>query len=151
METTSLNGREILKNDVIIHFLGTLDELNSHIGLIKALLLYDDARQFLEQIQKTLMKLMSHVFDPVNEKYFLNEDELNILKIETVRIKNNIPVLHQFIIPGRNVTEAQIHIARTITRRAERFFIPVNELLSPNTGIFLNLLSDYLFTLSQQV
>ena len=150
-ETTVLSGKKISKDDALVHFLGTVDELNSHLGLVKTLLPDKETRQFLEQIQKNLMKLMSHVYNNKNEEYFFCEDDVSVLEKEIEKLKNKLPELTGFVIPGRNTTEAQIHITRTITRRAERMFIPVSEQLSPNAGIYLNKLSDYLFILLQQI
>jgi len=148
-ETKLLNGRTVSKNSPEIHLIGAVDELNSHLGLVKALL-NDDNRQFMEETQKNLMKLMSHVSDTKNEKYFFTEEENIRLEKETEKLTAALPKRAQFVIPGRNVIEAQIHIARTIARRAERLFTAVNEndLLCPNTGVYLNKLSGYLFVLA---
>jgi len=65
--TTLLNGRRVSKNDPLIHLSGSVDELNSHLGLVKALPVGDDVRKFIEEIQKNLMKLMSYVSDVGND------------------------------------------------------------------------------------
>ena len=152
-ETSLLNGQNIFKSDDIIHFIGTADELNSHLGLIKALLSDKESKQFLEEVQKNIMRIMSHASDPSNEKYFLSGDESAVLEKETDKISAKLPELSQFILPGRCVTEAQIHITRTIARRAERLFMAVNsaQTFCLQTGVYLNKLSDYLFALSRLV
>jgi cob(I)alamin adenosyltransferase len=149
--TTLLNGQRVSKNDLLIHFIGTTDELNSHLGLVKALLDSGDTRRFIEEIQKNLMKLMSHVSDSKNEIYIFTGEEPAGLEKETERLKAMLPALTQFVIPGRDAVDAQIHIARTVARRAERLFAAVIEKqsFSPNAGVFLNKLSDYLFVLTQ--
>jgi len=149
--TALLNGQKVSKNDIIIHFCGTADELNSHLGLVKALLDEMDTRRFIEEIQKNLMKLMSHVSDVSDDKYVFSEKETACLQKEIDRLTGLLPGLSQFVLPGRDVIEAQIHIARTVARRAERFFAAVNEKqpLCANAGVYLNKLSDYLFVLSQ--
>jgi cob(I)alamin adenosyltransferase len=151
METTLLNGRRVSKNDPIIHFTGSADELNSHLGLVKALLNDKDTRQFIEEIQKNLMKLMSYVSDTGNEEYAFTEKEPACLEKESERLTALVPKNSQFVLPGRDVTEAQIHIARTAARRAERLFAALNEQrpLCRNMGVYLNKLSYYLFVLSQ--
>jgi ATP:cob(I)alamin adenosyltransferase len=149
--TTLLNGQRVSKNDILIHFTGAVDELNSHLGLVKALHGGCDIRKFVEEIQKKLMKLMSHVSDSKNEKYNFSEKEPAELEKETESLKALLPELTQFVLPGRDVVDAQIHIARTVARRAERLFAAANEKqpLCPNAGVYLNKLSGYLFVLSQ--
>jgi len=150
-ETKLLNGRTVSKNDPIIHFLGAADELNSHLGLVKALLDGKDDRLFIEDIQKNIMKLMSHVSDAENKKYVFSEKENALLNNEIERLSAMLPKRSQFLIPGRDVVEAQINIARTVARKAERLFAAVNEQcpLCGEAGVYLNKLSSYLFVLSQ--
>ncbi|MDR1840291.1 MAG: cob(I)yrinic acid a,c-diamide adenosyltransferase [Treponema sp.] len=151
-ETSVLSGRKVSKNDPIIHFIGACDELNSHLGLVKVMFSGEDARQsFIEEIQKKLMKLMSHACDTTNEKYFFTEDEVSVLEKEIDKLSQKL-AKHDFVLPGRNITEAQIHIARAVARRAERLFFAANEKqqLCPKAGAYLNRLSGYLFVLSQQ-
>jgi ATP:cob(I)alamin adenosyltransferase len=150
-ETSNLNGQRVSKNDISIHLEGTLDELNSHLGLIKAMLPDEDARQFLEEKQKKLMKLMAHVSDNADSKYFFSGDEVEVLEREIDRLSENLPEKFQLVIPGKSIMEANIHIARTVARRAERLLAAVSEerALCQNSCAYLNRLSDYLFVLSQ--
>jgi cob(I)alamin adenosyltransferase len=150
--TSTLGGQKVSKNDILIHFIGAADEFNSYLGLIKAMLSNHSAQQFIEEIQKNLMKIMSHVSDTANDKYIFPEDEVNNLEKEIDRLSEKLPQKFQFVLPGYNVVEAQIHIARTIARKAERLFFAVNEKqpLCSNAGVYLNRLSDYLFALAQQ-
>ena len=144
-----------LKNSAVFHFIGTTDELNSHLGLVKAMLLNKNTSQavyhFIEKIQKNLMKLMSHASDIKNDKFFFSESEVMELKKEIDILMETLPRLTGFVLPGRNIMEAQIHIARSIARRAERLFYHANEeqVLCPRAAEYLNKLSDYLFALSQ--
>jgi len=151
-ETSGLNGQRMSKNSLLIHFIGTVDELNAHLGLVKALLSNGEDCQFIESIQKKLIKLMAHASDSSDGKYFFSEEEVKILEREIDRFLANTQENFQLVLPGKNTTEAQIHIARTVARRAERLFTAVNEeqALCPNAGAFLNRLSDYLFVLSLQ-
>lgn len=156
-KTVTLSGRSVSKNSCLIHLLGTVDELNSHLGLVKAMLADTKTRmpdcRFVESIQKNLMKLMSHVSDEKESKYFFSKDDVTILEKEIDALSERIPKSNKFVMPGTSITEAQIQIARTTARRAERFFTSAAEEqpLCPNVGAYLNRLSDYLFVLSQQV
>lgn len=172
-ETSCLDGHRVSKNDNIIHFIGTLDELNSHLGLIKSMLLNDNTWQFtwksacgfIDKVQKNLMKIMSNIsvihddkaensfpLEILNEKYLLSDTDIKIMEKEIDRLSGNIPEQHGLVIPGSNIIEAQIHIARTVARRAERLCFAVNEKqrLNPAICAYINRLSDYLFVLSQQ-
>jgi len=160
-DTFDHSGKKSSKNDNVIHFLGTLDELNAHLGLVKAMLSNEDSWQFawkaacihIEKIQRNLIKLMALVSSAPGEsiKYSLSDTDIQILEKEIDRLTTNVPKKNELIIPGKNIIEAQIQIARTIARRAERLFFAVKEKqLCPKTGVYLNRLSDYLFILSQQ-
>jgi len=150
-ETCVLNGKKVSKNDILIHFLGETDELNSRLGLVKAMHPDGGIRRFIEEIQKKIMKLMSHISDIENEKYFFTEDEIAVLENEIDKLSEKINKPLQFVIPGKDIPEAQIHLARTAARKTERMFFAVNEQYSlcQKTGAYLNRLSDYLFVLSQ--
>jgi cob(I)alamin adenosyltransferase len=159
-ETSDLNGQRVSKNSCLINLLGTLDELNCYLGLTKSMLSNDNAWQFagktacnyIERIQKNMMKMMSHISDKKSEKYLFSDVEVTSLEKEIDRLSRNLPKQHEIIIPGKNIIEAQIQITRTITRRAERLFFAAKEehSLCPKAGVYLNRLSDYLFVLSQQ-
>jgi cob(I)alamin adenosyltransferase len=159
-ETTDLSGNKMSKNNVAVHLVGAIDELNSHLGLIKAMLSHDETWQFtwqyackfIERTQRNLMKLMSHVSDCVNEKYWFCETEVIELDKEISRLQRNLPKNYKFVLPGANVLEAQIQIGRTVARRTERLFAAANEeyKLCAKAGAYINKLSDYLYFLSQQ-
>jgi len=160
-ETTDLSGQKLPKNDIRIHLIGTLDELNSYLGLIKAMLLHDETWQFawktagncIGKTQKCLMRMMAHISDNKNEKNFCAESDVIALEKEIDRMYDCIKNHHELIIPGKNIIEAQIQVARTVARRAERYFFTVDKNKYPLCkiyGVYLNRLSDYLFVLSQQ-
>ena len=146
------NKQKVSKNTRTLHLIGTLDELNCHLGLIKAML---SNNNYIEVIQKNLMKIMSHVSDRKNQKYLFSKAELVCIETEIERLSKNLPDQTGFIIPGKSIIEAQIHIARTAARKAERYFYAVNEEYSPADELcqescnYLNRLSDYLFVLSR--
>jgi cob(I)alamin adenosyltransferase len=154
-QTFTLTGEKLPKTDPLFHFEGATDELNSHLGMIKAMLSNDDAapeqpRKFLEEIQKNIMKITAHAADISNHEYYVHDDEISVLEKEIDRLSEKLLEISGFVIPGHNILEAQIHIARTIARKAERLFFAVNEKkpLCPQAGAYLNRLSDYLFVLA---
>jgi cob(I)alamin adenosyltransferase len=149
-ETTTLEGQKVSKNSQLIHFIGTVDELNSHLGLIKAMLPNEDTQKFIERIQRTLMAIMSNASGAGKEIHSFNEAELLALEKEIIMLSEKLTKQSQFVLPGKSITEAHIHIARTVARRTERLFTALAGELCSNTGIYLNRLSDYLFVLSRQ-
>jgi len=155
-KTFDLSGHEISKNSIAIHFIGTVDELNCHLGLIKAMIADKGGEQsacvFLERIQNNLAIIMSHISDVKNSNYFLPSDEIAILEKEIDLLSANLPKQEKLVVPGKNILEAQIQIGRTIARRAERLFFAVAEEqpACSEVGAYLNRLSDYLFLLSQK-
>ena len=159
-ETSNLSGNKMPKNDILIHFMGTADELNAHLGLVKAMISNEDAWQvswhqsvnFLEKTQRNIMKIMSHVSDSENPKFHFNNNDVADLEKEIKRLMEALPRQIAFSVPGKNIIEAQVQITRTVARRTERVFVSANENYPLNefAGTYLNRLSDYLYFLSQQ-
>ena len=149
--TANLRGQRISKNDTLMHLIGAIDELNSHLGLIKTMFSGGENSQFIEETQKNLMKLMAHVSDTENEKYLFSNDKVDDLEKEIDKLLGKSHKQFELVLPGKNASEAHIHIARTVARRAERLFFAANEnqTLCQTAGAYLNRLSDYLFVLSQ--
>ena len=153
--TSLLSGERVSKNDKRICLTGTLDELSSYLGLVKTKLPEGDGKQFdkqfIEEIQKSLMTVMAHCEDSGNEKHLLNEAEVLKLEKETDRLSQFLPKEFSFVLPGENELSAHIHIARTIARRAERVMTGLNEEQKICRAVrqYINRLSDYLYALSR--
>lgn len=151
MTTSNLKGEKLSKNDLQIHLIGTLDELNACLGLVKVRLQDTKDKKFIETIQTNIMKMMSHVSDNSDKNYFFSEENVSVLDNDVNRLKEKVGEESEFALPGNNETEALIHIARTVARRAERYFAAVNEQipLCEYGAVYINKLSDYLFYLSK--
>ena len=134
--TTSLrSGERVPKSDPRIDFVGTIDELSSHIGLFRAATAEQSpAPALLQKIQQDLI-----VLGAGDQPSTLPEIEAAIEQLEA-----ELPPLTEFILPGDSggIAAAQAHIARTVCRRAER--------IAPSPSPFLNRLSDYLFLLARK-
>jgi cob(I)alamin adenosyltransferase len=155
-ETTTLSGQKLSKNDPIIHLSGAADELNAHLGLVKSLIFDENTRKFIDGVQANVMKLMAHVSAPENDSFLIADNEIAVLEKKITELSpppESYPT--GFQLPGKSAAEAQIHIARTVARRAERAFVAVNEAepqcLNMNFGAYLNKLSEFLFILSLRV
>jgi cob(I)alamin adenosyltransferase len=165
--TTSLiGGTKVLKSHLRIEAYGTVDELNSYIGLCRDLLQDEQSRRLLQEAQDRLFTIGAALAcDPVKEPKMripdLKESDISLLETEMDRMDGFIPVMKSFILPGGHPTLSQLHIARCVCRRAERCCVRL-ELEDPTAaegpampevdGLilkYLNRLSDYLFVLSR--
>ncbi len=159
-ETSLIGGTRVPKYHERIEAYGTLDELNSFIGLIRD-------QEINEGIKKILIEIQDRIFtaesllaaDPaamLKTLPGLKEEDILLLEKEIDRMNTTLPVLKSFILPGGNTTASYCHIARTICRRAERLTIKLIE-MEPDTMQgktvvkYLNRLSDYLFVLARKI
>ena len=150
--TTSLvHTKNIAKSDDRVEVMGTIDELTSHIGLIKTKIQDEKVNSFLEEIQHTLMTVMAGIADSYNMKYKLKDDESEKLEKEIDRLETLFDRPKQFILPGENPVSAQIDVTRTVARRAERCLSQVSIKFGSDTGAkrFMNRLADYLYVLAR--
>jgi cob(I)alamin adenosyltransferase len=156
--TTSLiGGTKISKSHLRIEAYGTVDELNSYIGLCKDLLTDAKGQKILLEVQDRLFTIGSSLAcDPIKEPKMqipdLNETDVVLLEKEMDQMNEIIPQMKSFILPGGHPTLSQLHIARCVCRRAERCCVRLElENLEEESIIikYLNRLSDYLFVLSR--
>lgn len=145
--TTNLgSGKRLAKDHIQIEALGTLDELNSVLGLLLAYAPQDhELSTHLQQIQQDLFNISGELCPP----YYPVIAAEKTVALENMIDKWNasLPPLKEFILPGGNQKSACCHLARTICRRAERRLITLNrkKKLNPATLAYLNRLSDLLF------
>lgn len=156
--TTSLiGGTKVPKSHLRIESYGTLDELNSQLGLCRDLLTNEDSRKTLLEVQDRLFTIGSSLAcDPVKEPKMripdLKVSDIQFLEAEIDRMDAALPPMRSFILPGGHPLVSQLHIARCICRRAERACVRLElESLEVEPLIlqYLNRLSDYLFILSR--
>jgi len=155
-DTSLIGGKRVLKYHDRIEAYGTIDELNSFIGLIRDQKLDKDIFDTLINIQNTLMicgTMLATEQTTTKEKIIINKDNITYLENKIDDINDFLPPLKKFILPGGHSTVSYCHIARTICRRAERITIKVVEKYNIDNIIiqYLNRLSDYLFVLSRKL
>lgn len=163
-ETSLFTGQRVPKNDPFIEALGSVDECNSSLGAALALLPKSGpnapVRDQIEIVQHALFDVGAALATPRTragtaklEKTRFDEDAIKQLENWIDSMEEQLPPLHQFILPGGHPAGALIHVARSICRRAERRVLPLrnNQDVSDNVLIYLNRLSDYLFSLSRYV
>jgi cob(I)alamin adenosyltransferase len=157
--TSLLGGTKVPKNNLRIEAYGTIDELNSFIGLLSDHLASDKSK-FMEQelqlniIQNNLFKIGSVVSKDPNSKLgfelsSINSEDIKSLENWIDKMDDNLPELKNFILPGGHIYVSTAHVARTVCRRAER--LCVLESVPSDILIYLNRLSDYLFVLSRHI
>jgi cob(I)alamin adenosyltransferase len=158
--TTSLiGGTKVPKSHLRIEAYGTVDELNSYIGLCKDLLTNNQSKTILQEIQDRLFTIGSSLAcDPEKEPKMkipdLKETDITLLEKEIDRMNETLPPMKNFILPGGHATVSHLHIARCICRRAERCCVRLELEKEEVESIiikYLNRLSDYLFVLARYI
>lgn len=155
-ETSLIGGVRVKKSNNRIHAYGTVDELNSSLGLVRDSLTNPDIRKQLLEIQGRLFVIGSHLASAPNSKMQIPDiSKEDVLHLENYidEMNKSLPELKNFILPGGSISVSYCHMARTICRRAERWVIEVSEseFVEPLTIEYLNRLSDYLFVLSRRI
>lgn len=154
-QTSLIGGTRIPKHHYRIEAYGTVDELNSWIGLIGDECAEEELKLFLRKIQHQLFDLGSNLAaDPQKNKMKLPEiEEGDVTAIEARIDKMNLalPELKNFILPGGHAEVSHIHIARCVCRRAERNMTALHEAEKINETLihYVNRLSDFLFVLAR--
>ncbi len=167
--TTLIGGRSVSKADMQVDVYGTIDELNSHIGLAMAFLREiniagtTEIKEVLEKIQKELFLLGNLYASDINAQFslpFITEESVNNLEKEINKVETILPPLKEFILPNGNIATCQLHVCRTVCRRLERLMVsfenskaeavknPENFLIAQK---YINRLSDSLFVFARLV
>lgn len=156
--TTALIGGRVAKDDLRVEAYGTIDELNSFVG--KAMTELDtekfaDILTDLETIQNELFDGGGDLANVMKDRHYkLDEQPITNLEERIDKLMEEAPALERFILPGGSPAAATLHIARTVTRRAERVTVTLMNAaddVSPVVGRYLNRLSDYLFVAARIV
>ena len=163
--TTSLfGGTRVSKHHIRIESYGTVDELNSHIGLLRDQEMHPHYKEILIEIQNKLFTIGAILATDPNKailksgKERLNIPKISIMDIELLEremdtMNESLPTMTNFILPGGHQTVSICHIARGVCRRAERLAVALNDLepFQAETLTYLNRLSDYLFVLARKL
>jgi len=155
--TSLIGGTRVLKSDVRIEAYGTVDELISHVGLIRDQETGEEVRNDLIHIQDKLMACASIIAADNTKKVkklpVIDLQDINWVEKKIDELSAEVEPLKSFILPGGHTIVSYCHIARTVCRRAERNYIRVAETVEINelVLIFLNRLSDYFFVLARKL
>jgi len=163
--TTALfGGTRVKKHNLRIESYGTVDELNSYIGLIKDQEISNSIKESLLKIQNDLFTLGAMLATPPEKETLKNgKERLNIPKVdddailflenEIDKMDLELPQMTHFILPGGHQAVSFCHVARCVCRRAERLSVELNDKEAVNDAVlkYLNRLSDYLFVLARML
>jgi cob(I)alamin adenosyltransferase len=163
--TTSLfGGTRVPKDHARIESYGTVDELNSHIGLIRDQEMNVHYKEILIEIQDRLFTVGAILATPPEKEVMKNgelrlkklgivETDIELLENEIDAMENELPQMTHFVLPGGHTTVSYCHIARCVCRRAERLAVHLdhNEPVAEIVIKYLNRLSDYLFVLARKL
>jgi cob(I)alamin adenosyltransferase len=155
--TSLIGGTRVPKFHLRIESYGTVDELNSYVGMIRDQDITAHDKDLLKQIQDRLFTIgASLAADPEKSKMVipdLNLEDIELLEKEMDAINEQLPELRHFILPGGNNAISFCHIARCVCRRAERLAVHLatESNVDEKVTVYLNRLSDYLFVLARKI
>jgi cob(I)alamin adenosyltransferase len=155
-ETSLFDQTRVSKADARVDAYGEVDELNACLGAARAAGPDADIAGALETIQKQLFALGARLADPSARiasrvtKAAIAEADVETLEHMIDRLEGELPPLRRFILPGGSVAGAQLHVARTVCRRAERRVVALGPgAVEPIVVVYLNRLSDLLFVMGR--
>ncbi len=155
--TSLIGGTRVPKDHPRIECYGTVDELNSYIGLIRCQDIGIHERNLLKEIQDRLFTIGAELAaDPERSTKKLPDlkpEDIALLEQEMDTMSAILPALTHFVLPGGNTAVSFCHVARCICRRAERLAVHLatDSHVNENVLVYLNRLSDYLFVLSRKL
>ncbi|WP_143307774.1 cob(I)yrinic acid a,c-diamide adenosyltransferase [Chitinophaga vietnamensis] len=156
-KTSLIGGTKVPKSDLRIDAYGTVDELNSYIGLVNDYTAHTEKKAQLKEIQDRLFTIGAALAcDPDKETKMkipdLHEEDVTLLERSIDDMNTELPPMKSFILPGGHVAVSTCHIARCVCRRTERLCVGMQEqdmFIEPVVIKYLNRLSDYLFVLAR--
>lgn len=153
-----IGGTRVEKFDERLEAYGTIDELNSWIGLIRTGNFEQEVANVLEFIQNKLFEIGSHLATDetksnLKDRFICSDSDIERLEKEVDRMQIQLPELKNFILPGGSTFAGYTHVARTVCRRSERRVSIISKKgnIQKNVLIFVNRLSDYLFVLARYI
>ncbi len=154
--TALIGGTRVKKHNSRLKAYGTVDELNSFIGMIRSYDIDEHTEAAIIEIQNELFVIGAYLatdstVSDLRDRLNCDEKKIERLELEMDKMENQLPPLSNFVLPGGHPVVASCHICRTICRRAERIVSELSEQMEINNWVlrYLNRLSDYFFVLSR--
>ncbi|MFW7378095.1 MAG: cob(I)yrinic acid a,c-diamide adenosyltransferase [Oligoflexus sp.] len=163
-QTLLANGQKIAKDDLRIDAYGTIDELNSHIGLLRDLI-QSESQENSAGLDRSLYRIQNELFDLGSElatpadalsprQILISANDISQLESEIDNWNESLSPLKNFVLPGGHLANSQAHVCRTVCRRAERLLVSLRRQdpsVRKETQIYVNRLSDWLFVCGRTV
>ena len=153
-ETSLFGGRRISKDDLRIEAYGTVDELNTFVGVLHDACTYEEIKNELQNIQSLLFNLGSVLAADPDQDFQLpgiQPKHIEVLEKSMDKMDEQLPALRNFILPSGHPTVSAAHVCRTVCRRAERRIVSLSHsaAIAEVNVMYLNRLSDYFFVLAR--
>ncbi|MBP6794945.1 MAG: cob(I)yrinic acid a,c-diamide adenosyltransferase [Saprospiraceae bacterium] len=153
-QTSLYGGKRLSKSNLRVEAYGTLDELNSWLGLLKDEIHGTHIKELIKEIQDRIFTISAHIAsDPEKDMPLpdIFDHDIALLEVEIDKMNEHLKPLQYFILPGGHRKVSEIHIVRTVCRRSERMIVALSEQskVEPIIIIYLNRLSDFLFVLAR--
>lgn len=157
-QTSLIGGTRVAKNSVRLEAYGSVDELNSYIGLVRSFPISSELKEELVAIQNTLFSIGGNLatdtsVQEVRNNLVVTEEEVVYLEKAIDRMNETLPPLAYFVLPGGSQASSVAHIARTVCRRVERRVLDVAAQYEVDEAVirYINRLSDYLFVVARKI
>lgn len=150
-ETSLFGGKRVSKSDALVDAYGSVDELNSWIGMVAAALPKSEKKEFLHKIQADLFTIGGALAGWKDADLSILPARVTEMEVEIDVMEKELPELNTFILPGGSVAGAHVHVTRSVCRRAERLLVALfqKQTVNPDIIQYLNRLSDLFFQLAR--
>lgn len=149
--TALLSGERVAKDCLLVNVYGTIDELDSALGMARAFVVRADVKENIYNLQKLLGLMMADVASLNLQEPYINAEHITVIEQSIDKFDAMLEPLRHFIIPGDTQGAAMLDLARTVGRRAERLCISLaqQEQVNNNVLICLNRISDFCFIMAR--
>ena len=156
-DTSLFDNTRVRKSDERVDAYGEVDEVNACLGVARSVGVDEEIATLIETLQKSLFALGARLADPSARisprvaKAAIGDGDVRSLEDAIDRLEAELPPLRAFILPGGSPAGAALHLARTVSRRAERRAVALGDKVEPIVLVYLNRLSDLLFVMARAV
>ena len=155
-KTSLFDGLRVEKDSIRVETYGTFDELNANISLADKFCKSEENKKILQTVEYRMFYLQGEIATKDTEKFlkqsqFITDDDTRSLEKIIDDYTQALPPIHSFILPGSSTAGAQLHVCRTICRRAERSFVKLSKSIEfrPELERYVNRLSDFLYIMAR--
>lgn len=155
-QTSLYDGKRVDKSSTRVETYGLFDELNANVSVAEKLCVSEDNKKFLRRVEYKMFFLQGEIATADTQKFLQNstvisEDDVTFLEHVIDKYTNELPKVSSFILPGTSLAGAQLHVCRTVCRRAERQFVRFlkTEEVRPVLEKYVNRLSDFFYIIAR--